>query len=131
MGRFEKLIATRREPFAATLGPRSLMFAICATARPNHAGRRASRAISDRDHACNGAQADRTSSDQPASFGRYVSQLSTPSERLRQGPTPRSRTFDSSEFSHQRRSHDRAIRGPAGDLPVSPYVFEREGGATV
>jgi hypothetical protein len=71
-------------------------FAICASARPNHAGRRASRAISDRDHACNGAQADRTSSDQPASFDRHLSQPSMPSERLRQGATPHPRATDSS-----------------------------------
>jgi len=83
-------------------------FAIFATAQPNHAGRRASRAISDRDHACNGAQADRTSSDQPASFGRHSSQLSMPSERLRQGATPHSRTADALKFSHRQ---DRMIDG--------------------
>jgi hypothetical protein len=105
-------------------------FAIFATARPNHAGRRASRAISDRDHACNGAQADRASAVRSATLGRYSSQLSMPSERPRQGPTPHSRALDSSTFSHRRRSHDRA-RCPAGDLPVPPYVFEAEAQATI
>ena len=98
-------------------------FAIFASARPNHAGRRASRAISDRDHACSGAQADRTSSDQPASFGRHSSQPSMPSERLRQGATPHSRATDS---LNSRIDGDRM-----GDLPVSPYVFEGEAEVTI
>ena len=106
-------------------------FAIFATARPNHAGRRASRAISDRDRACNGAQADRASAVRSATLGRYSSQLSMPSERLRPGAAPHSRALDSSAFSHRRRSHDRWTRRPAGDLPVSPYVFEGEAETTI
>ena len=105
-------------------------FAIFATAQPNHAGRRASPAISDRDRACNGAPADRASAVRSATLGRYWSQLSMPSERLRQGPTSHSRARDSSAFSHRRRSHDRA-RCPAGDLPVPPYVFEGKAQATI
>ena len=101
MGQFEKLIAACRTAARRNARTKLSKFAIGATARANHAGRRASRAVSDRDHACNGAQADRASSVRPASSDRYLLRPPMPSKPLRQGPMPRSRVSDSSQFSHR------------------------------
>src|SRR6516164_8970855 len=81
--------------------PKLSKFAIGATARANLAGRRASHAILDRDHACNGVQADRASSVRPAPSDRYLLLPPMPSKPLRKDRTPRSRAFASSEFSRR------------------------------
>src|SRR5215469_18877926 len=49
-----------------------------------------------------------------------------PSKRPRQGPTPHSRAFDSSEFSHQRLSHERASKTSCGRF-ARPAICFREG----
>jgi hypothetical protein len=82
---------------------RSKLAKFAIAARSNHSGRRASRAISDRDRACNGAQAGRASPVRPSSFAKQSLWPSRPSEPRRQGQTPHSRAVDPSEFSHQPR----------------------------
>src|SRR5262249_22690442 len=105
---------------------------ICAIAPRNHSCGRASRAISDRDRACNGAQADRPSAVRPSSLATQTLWPSIPLGLRGQARPPHSRAVGSSEFFPSAAGFMTGRQDVlAGDLPVLAYVFEREAGAAI